>query len=223
MKDTLTYNTARKDVIIPAYGRNIQALLEKAVTLEHERQQAFVERIIQMMLQTQSKDENMTKEDLEKKLWKHAYRMAEYKLSAVPPDGHIPSQNDEAFKPEEVPYPKSVTKQKNYGEYVLKLINKAIECSDEERKKNITNTIACYMKLAYSNYNDAQSINDQTIASDLLKLSNGQLVLDPEANLDAFMGKGSQSHIKQSAPTTRRSKRNRRKGGGRNRRRFRKK
>ncbi len=221
MIEGLTYNTARTKLEIPAYGRHVQSMLEKAVELDLERQQALVERIVQMMVQLSGNEDGLAKEDLERRLWKHAYRLSGYQLQAVPPDGHIPTPEEDQVPPEEVPYPRSVPKQRNYGDYVQRLISKAIETEDPERKAAITNTAACYMKLAYSMYNDAQNISDRTILADLEKMSEGLLVLPEDTNLDAFMGKGSQSHIKQTAPVTRR-RNNRKKGGNRNRRRYRK-
>ncbi|MFK8057844.1 MAG: DUF4290 domain-containing protein [Saprospiraceae bacterium] len=222
MIEGLTYNTARTKLEIPAYGRHVQSMLEKAVELDTERQQAFVERIVQMMAQQAGNEDGLAKEDLERRLWKHAYRLSAYQLTATPPDGHIPTPEEDQVPPEEVPYPKSVLKQRNYGEYVQRLISKAIQTEDEERKAAIVNTVACYMKLAYSTYNDAQNISDRTILADLEKMSDGLLTLPEGTNIDAFMGKGTQSHIKQTAPITKR-RNNRKKGGGnRNRRRFRK-
>jgi len=217
----LTYNTARAKLEIPAYGRHVQSMLEKAVELDTERQQALVERIVKMMAQQAGNEDSLAKEDLERRLWKHAYRLSGYQLTAVPPDGHIPTQEEDQIPPEEVPYPKSVLKQRNYGEYVQRLIAKAIATEDPERKAAITNTVGCYMKLAYSTYNDAQNISDRTILADLEKMSDGLLSLAEGTNLDAFMGRGTQSHIKQTAPLTRRRGK-RKKGGNRNRRRFRK-
>lgn len=196
-------------------------MLEKAVELDLERQQGLVERIVQMMAQQSGNEEGLAREDLERRLWKHAYRLSRYQLIAVPPDGHLPTPEEDQLPPEEVPYPKAVPKQRNYGEYVQRLIKKAIKTDEPERKAAITNTVACYMKLAYSTYNDAQNISDQTILADLEKMSDGLLTLPEGSNLDAFMGKGTQSHIKQTAPLTRR-RNNRKKGGNRNRRRFRK-
>ena len=220
MIEGLTYNTAREKLVIPAYGRLVQQLLEQAVELEGERQQALVERIVQMMTQQYADKDNLSREDLTKKMWKHAYRMADYRLTAQPPEGERPTPEEDAVVPEEVPYPKSVMKQRNYGQYVQRLIDLAVATPDPERRRAIVTTIGSYMKLAYSTYNDAQNISDRTIASDLAKMSDGKLVIPEDADLDAFMGKGTQSHIKQTAPTTRR--RNKRNKGNRNRRRFRK-
>jgi len=222
MIEGLTYNTATSKLVIPAYGRHVQRMLEQATDLESERQQALVERIVRMMAQLHSNTEQLSSDDLERKLWKHAYRMSEYKLTAVPPDGKVPTPEEDAIPPEEVPYPKSIMRQRNYGEYVQKLIARALETEDPERRQNIVITIGSYMKLAYSMYNDAKNISDKTIRADLEKMSDGKLTLAEDANLDAFMGKGTQSHIKQTAPTTRRRKRNKGGGGGRNRRRYRK-
>ena len=216
----LTYNTATEHLVIPAYGRYVQQMIEHAVTLDHERQQALVERIVRMMAQQYGDQDNLSREDQERRLWKHAYRMSGYRLTAVPPDGRIPQPEDDSVRPEEVPYPKPVPSHRNYGEYVQKMIERAIAVEDPERRQAITRTVASYMKLAYSTYNDEQNISDRTILNDMKRMSDGKLSLEEDANIDAFMGKGSQSHLKQVAVTGKGRKRSRGKSG--NRRRFRK-
>ena len=223
MTEGLTYNTQREHVVIPAYGRIVQDLLAKALTLEGERQQALVERIVRMMVQKVGQQEDMTREDVERKLWRHAYRMTGYRLTAVPPDGEAPTPSEDQVVPDEVPYPKAVMKQRNYGGYVQKLIERAAATEDPERRRAVVKTIGSYMKLAYSTYNDAQNISDRVILGDLRKMSEGKFEVPDELDLDAFMGKGTQSHIKQTAPTSRRrSGQKRNKKNNRNRRRFRK-
>ncbi len=218
----LAYNSEADDMVIPAYGRYVQVMLERAVELEPERQQGLVERIVQMMAQLSTDSESMTKEDQERRLWKHAYRLSGYRLTATPPDGNVPEPAEDSVRPEEVPYPKSVSTHRNYGEYVSKMIERARAAEDPQRKTAITKTIASYMKLAYSTYNDAQNISDKTILGDLRKMSDGELVLEDSESIDAYMGRGSQSHIKQEVSQFKR-KRNKNKGGGNNnRRRFRK-
>ncbi len=230
MLEGLTYNTAQEDLVIPAYGRYVQEMIHRAADLEGERQQALVERIVKMMAQ-QYDDQTITREDLTRRLWKHVYRLSNYRLTAVPPEGDRPTPEEDAIPPEEVPYPKPVPKQRNYGEYVQKMIDTALAAEDPERKRAIVTTVASYMKLAYSTYNDAQNISDKTILADLNRMSEGQLEVPEGASLDAFMGKGSQSHIVQVAPTTRRRSKkksgysksggNNQGGGGRSRKRFR--
>ena len=218
----LTYNTATGHLAIPAYGRYVQQLLEHATELEPEPQQAFVERVIRMMAQQFPPEDAMAREDHERKLWKHAYRMAGYKLTAVPPDGEVPRPEEDSARPAEVPYPKSVKSHRNYGEYVAKMIERARKAEDPERRTAIARTVASYMKLAYSTYNDAQNISDKVILSDLKKMSDGKLdLLGEDVDIDAFMGQGSQSHIKQDIKLFKK-KRNKSKKKGGNRRRFRK-
>ena len=217
----LTYNTATGHLAIPAYGRYVQQMLEHAITLEGEQQQALVERIVKMMAQQSPDDDRLSREDNERKFWRHAYRMAGYRLTAVPPDGQIPQPEEDSARPAEVPYPKPVERNRNYGQYVAKMITRARKTEDPERRSAIARTIASYMKLAYSTYNDAQNISDKIILQDLKKMSDGQLdLVDADLDLDAFMGQGSQSHIKQDIKLFKK-KRNKKKKGG-NRRRFRK-
>ena len=217
----LTYNTATGHLAIPAYGRYVQQLLEHATTLEGEKQQALVERIVKMMAQQFPAEDRVAREDHERTLWRHAFRMAGYRLTAVPPDGTVPQPEEDSARPAEVPYPKPVDSHRNYGEYVAKMIARARQAEEPARRTAIARTIASYMKLAYSTYNDAQNIPDKLILSDLKKMSKGELDLSgDDVDIDAFMGQGTQSHIKQDI-TLFKKKRNKKKKGG-NRRRFRK-
>ncbi len=218
----LTYNTATEQLVIPAYGRYVQAMVEHATTLDLERQQPYVERVVRMMAQQSGDNDLMTREDQERRMWKHIYRMSGYRLIAVPPDGRVPQPSDDRLRPDEVPYPKSISNHRNYGEYVQKMLDRALRTTDPERRTAITKTIASYMKLAYSMYNDEQNISDRTIMLDLRKMSDGKLDLPEDVNLDAFMGKGSQSHIKQEASMFKGRRRNKTPKANGNRRRFRK-
>ena len=52
----LEYNSERERLIIPEYGRNIQKLISHAKTIEDaELRQAFVERVIHLMMQMHPK------------------------------------------------------------------------------------------------------------------------------------------------------------------------
>ena len=216
----LTYNTQRDQLAIPAYGRYTQELVAHALTLDEERQQGFVERIVQMMYQQYGQQDDLSRDDTERKLWQHLYRLSDFRLTALPPDGVRPTPEEDNPPPAEVPYPKPVSKQRNYGQYAAKLVERAVDTQDPERRRAITRTVASYMKLAYSTYNHAQNISDKVILADLRKLAEGRLEVPDDIDLDAFMGHGSQSHIKQTAPTSRRRKN--KKGGNRNRKRYRK-
>ena len=216
----LTYNTQRDHLAIPAYGRFTQELVERALTLEGDRQQAFVERIVRMMYQQYGQQDDLSREDTERKLWQHVYRLSGFRLSALPPDGQRPTPGEDNVPPAEVPYPKPISKQRNYGQYAARLIERAVETQDPERRRAITRTVASYMKLAYSTYSNAQNISDKVILADLKKMSEGRLEVGDDLDLNAFMGQGSQSHIKQTAPASRRRKK--KKGGNRNRKRYRK-
>ena len=217
----LTYNTQRDHLAIPAYGRYTQELVERALSLDEDRQQGFVERIVRMMYQQYGQQDDLSREDTERKLWQHVYRLSGFRLTALPPDGVRPTPEEDNVPPAEVPYPKPVSQQRNYGQYAAKLVEKAIATADPERRRAITRTVASYMKLAYSTYNHAQNISDKVIRADLRKLSDGRLEVPDDVDLDAFMGQGSQSHIKQTAPTSRRRNK-KKKSGNRNRKRFRK-
>ena len=102
----MEYNSQRKLLIIPAYGRNVQRLILHAKTIEDdEERQAYVERIVALMEQIHPQTRDL--EAYKEKLWKHIFRIAKYDLNVTPPSGIIPAPEDVNKRPEIIPYAKS--------------------------------------------------------------------------------------------------------------------
>jgi 3-phosphoglycerate kinase len=64
------------------------------------------------------------------------------------------------------------------------MIERAKQITDEpERKSNMVASIANFMKMSYVTWNK-DSVSDESIINDLKTLSNGELVLDENVNLN---------------------------------------
>ena len=102
---TMEYNSAREELRIPEYGRNIQKLIQHAVATEDkEFRQALTERIIELMMQMHPQNRNV--EDYRDKLWKHLYYISEFKIDVVPPSGKIPTPEGSLKRPGEGALPR---------------------------------------------------------------------------------------------------------------------
>ncbi len=181
----MIYNSSRQGLIMPEYGRNIQKLIRFAQKVEPaEKRQAFVERIVKLMMQMNPQNKNV--EDNIEKLWKHLFRIAEYNIDVKPPFGIEPSPSDKLRKPDPVPYPKTDAKFRHYGSNIQKLMKKAIAMEDGPKKQGFVTVIGSYMKLAYRTWNKEHYVSDEVIKNDLEALSDGQLKLSDNAVLDGL-------------------------------------
>ncbi len=173
----MEYNTIRKHLIIPEYGRNIQKMVEFALTIEdRDERNQFAKMIVQVManMNTQLKDTN----DFEQKLWDHLYIISDFKLDV---DGPFPKPNrkDVYSKPEKVPYSEDHIKFKHYGLNLEKMIKTAIDMEEGDEKTQLVKWIANYMKRSYLTWN-RDSVTDVVIYTQLNELADGKLTLNVE-------------------------------------------
>lgn len=175
----LDYNSTKEPLVLPEYGRNIHLMIQYAKTVpDFEKRTAYINAIIELMYQMSPQNKNV--ENFRDTLWNHLYEIAGYDLDILPPSGIKPTP-EVARKPMyEITYPKSDSKLRHYGHNVKKLIAKALETEDENKKEGLVNTIGSYMKLAFRTWNREHYVTDDVIKSDIVTLSDGQLSLEED-------------------------------------------
>ena len=179
----MEYNSKKEELIIPEYGRNIQAMIRYARELPNRAErQRFIEEIVILMMQMHPQNRNL--EDYRDKMWKHVFRIAEYNLDVMPPNGEIPKPEDSRKRPEKVQYPTKETKFRHYGHNVQRLIARALQMEEGPKKEGFVQVIGSYMKLAYKTWNREHYVSDDTIIEDLEHLSGGKLKVMEDASLD---------------------------------------
>ena len=177
----LEYNSQRDNLTIPEYGRHIQKMIDYAKTIEDtEKRQAIAEKIIELMFQLSVKGRNIS--EYSDKLWKHLFRIADYDLDVVAPGDEQPQKTDN-LKPEPIDYPTNKIRYRHYGRFVYKMIEKAKQFEDPEKKRQFGIIIATYMKNANIQWGSSMFINDDTIKENLKNLSDGDIELDSKVIL----------------------------------------
>lgn len=173
----MEYNSQKEGLIIPEYGRNIQQLVKHALTIEdREERQIFVERIIKLMMQMHPQNKNM--EDYKEKLWRHVFRISDFKIDVDPVEGmEVPTMDNSYVKPDALGYPDAVARFRHYGKNVQRMITKALEMEDLEKQGLYAAIIGNYMKLAYRTWSIEHYVSDEVIVQDLEALSDGKLIL----------------------------------------------
>lgn len=179
----LEYNSARETLIIPEYGRNVQKLVDHAKAIENkEERQAFVEKVIELMMQMHPQNRNL--DDYRAKLWKHIFKISNYDLDVLNPDGVKLLEGELEKKPERIEYPHFEARFRHYGHNVQRLIKKALSMPEGPVKDGFVAVIGSYMKLAYRTWNKEHYVSDDIIKNDLENLSSGALTLADNISID---------------------------------------
>lgn len=171
----LDYNTQRKKLILPEYGREVQEMVNYAVTLNtKEERQRCAETIINIMerMFPQAK-ENI---DYRQKLWDHLAIMSEFKLDIDYPVD-ITEAKSIAKRPEPMAYPKQKNPVKHYGSMVFELFDKLKTMERGRERDELTRLTANQMKRNLMLWSHGSS-DDEKIASDLERFTNGTVKLD---------------------------------------------
>ena len=79
-------------------------------------------------------------------------------------------------KPEALPYPKSASRYRYYGNNIQTMIDVALSWEEGEKRGALVFTIANHMKKCYLNWNK-DTVDDSVIFKHLLQLSDGKIDL----------------------------------------------
>lgn len=174
------YNSTRKKLILAEYGRNVQNMVAYICTLPtKEERNRHAQVVIDLMgfLNPHLRDVS----DFKHKLWDHLHIISDFQIDV---DSPYPKPTPGAIhaKPETLNYPQHRIKYKHYGYIIELMIERAKKIEDADRKKNMVQSMANFMKMAYVTWNK-DSVSDEHIVEDLKEMSNGQLVLDEDVNL----------------------------------------
>lgn len=176
----MEYNTERVKMAIPEYGRNVQRMIEYAVSVKDREERNQVARaIISVMGQLNPHLRDVT--DFKHKLWDHLFIISDFKLDV---DSPYPIPNADTFKtkPDKLKYPENRIRYRHYGKIMEKIIQKAVEFEEGDEKKALTELIANSMKKSYFAWN-RDSVTDEVIIEQLGELSKGKLKLDAGVKL----------------------------------------
>ncbi len=169
------YNTSRKQLVLPEYGRNIQKMVDYIKTVEDRTERnrlAYAIIAIMGNLNPHLRDIN----DFKHKLWDHLAIIAHFELDIDFPY-EVPKPETFQQRPRIVEYGVHNIAFKHYGKATELLIDAACELPDGYEKEKLVTTIANHMKKSYLIWN-RDTVNDEMVLNDLGKLSKGRLKTD---------------------------------------------
>jgi hypothetical protein len=166
------YNTSRRKLALPEYGRHIHKLVEYLVSIkDRDERNKATRALINVMgnLNPHLRDVS----DFKHKLWDHLAIISEFKLDIDSPYP-IPTKAILTEKPRIVPYNQGPITYKHYGKVLERMVKAATEMPDNEEKKVLIEALANIMKKQYLTWN-REAVNDSNILKDLSELSKGKI------------------------------------------------
>lgn len=166
------YNTSRKKLALPEYGRNVHNMVDLVMQIEdREKRNQAAQALIEVMGNLNPFLRDIP--DFKHKLWDHLAIMADFKLDIDYPY-NPPSPEILHEKPHRVPYCQRDIKWKHYGYTMELMIRKAKEFEDGKEKDILIYQLANHMKKSYLTWNK-DAVEDDKIFDDLSFLSGGTL------------------------------------------------
>jgi hypothetical protein len=171
----LDYNTQRELLQMPEYGREIQRMIDHAVTLPTKEERLLCAKTIVKLMETKV-PQIREKSGYEQTLWDHLYIMSHKQLDI---DWPYDISGAEKFhdKPQPMKLPQSNVRLRHYGKLVSELLEKLKDMPEGGERDELIRLTANQMKRDLVQWGHG-SIDDEKVADDMARMTDGAVQLD---------------------------------------------
>lgn len=171
----MEYNTQRKKLPMPEYGRGIQNMVDYALTIEDRAErQRCANTIVSIMGNMFPHLRDVP--DFNHKLWDHLAAMSNYQLDIDYPYEITPAATLHA-KPKPLAYPMKRIHYRHYGYLLESLLKKLKDMEEGPQRDALVRLVANQMKQSLYNWNK-DAMDDEKIAADIAHYTEGKVTLD---------------------------------------------
>ncbi|MDR2286283.1 MAG: DUF4290 domain-containing protein [Prevotellaceae bacterium] len=168
----MDYNTQRKKLALPEYGRSIHKMVDWVTTIaDRDERNKQIRAVIAVMgnMNPHLRDVN----DFKHKLWDHVHIMSDFKIDI---DSPFPIPTKESFNTpiHIIPYASSPIRIRHYGRNIQQMIEIIAQSKDSEIKEKSLIMLANHMKKSYVTWNK-ETVSDDIIFRDIEYLSGGRI------------------------------------------------
>ena len=175
----LDYNTQREKLILPEYGREIQQMVDHAVSLEDRAErQRCAETIVCIMGRMFPEDK--TVEEKDRKFWDHLAIMSGFRLDVDYPFD-VTHAAQIAKKPAPMEYPMKKIPVRHYGAMLFDVFKRLEQMEPGLERDELVKLTANQMRRNLVQWSHGSS-DEEKVASDLARFTHGKIQLD----LDTF-------------------------------------
>ncbi len=171
----LDYNTQREKLVLPEYGREIQKMVDHAISLptKEERLQCAKAIVKQMVNKVPQIRENA---NYKQTIWDHLYLMGRKELDIDWPYDVKGAEKIHA-KPDPMKLPQTGIRLRHYGRLVENMLAKLKDMPKGREYDELLRMTANQMKRDLILWGHG-SIDDEKVADDMARLTNGAIQLD---------------------------------------------
>jgi len=171
----LDYNTQRELLQMPEYGREIQRMIDHAVTLPTKEERLLCAKTIVKLMETKV-PQIRENSGYEQTLWDHLYIMSHKQLDI---DWPYDISGAEKFhdKPQPMKLPQSNVRLRHYGKLVSELLEKLKDMPEGDEREELIRLTANQMKRDLVQWGHG-SIDDEKVADDMARMTDGAVQLD---------------------------------------------
>ena len=171
----LDYNTGREKLLMPEYGREIQKMVDYAVSLpSKEERLKCAKTIVRMMLTKVPQIRDNA--GYEQTLWDHLYLMSDKQLDIDWPFDVADAEKIHS-KPTPIPLPQKRIRLRHYGKLVDELLEKLKTMPEGEERTELIRQTANQMKRDLLTWGHG-SADDEKVVDDMAWLTDGAVQID---------------------------------------------
>lgn len=173
----MDYNTERRKMRMPEYGRNIHQMVEHCVLIkDRAERQMCAESIVTTM--EKMNPEVRQQADYQQKLWEHLAIMSNFELDV---DYPYPITNAEEMsrRPDRLTYTSHRIPVRHYGNLVFQTLDHLKTMEPGAEREELTRLVANQMKRDLVTYGSSAPDNERII-SDIAHFTDGVIQIDPE-------------------------------------------
>lgn len=176
----LPYNTDKKPIILPEFGRNIEGLINYCVSIpdRYERTEfayALADVMANLFPELVGENGDMSK------VWDEMNIISQFRLDVDFPYPVISEENIHP-RPERLPYTSSAIRYRHYGKNIEKMIEVIADMPEGEERDQLISMVAHHMKKLMLIHNK-EGMDNAKILRDLCEFSHGKINLDPNTYL----------------------------------------
>ena len=173
----LDYNTQRKKLIMPEYGREIQKMVDLAISLPTKEERMKCARAIVHQMENKT-PQLRDSSDYQQTLWDHLYLMSQKQLDIDWPFD-VTSAEKILSKPQPMQHPTASPKSqvRHYGRLMMEMFEKLKTMPAGEERDELVRITANQMKRDLAAWGHG-SMDDEKVADDLARFTDGKIQLD---------------------------------------------
>jgi len=171
----MKYNTQEEKLVLPEYGREIQQMVDYALTIENRQERQHCAESIVTIMKRMFPEGGVT-EDYERKLWDHLAIMSGFQLDIDYPFD-VSQAVQIAKKPEPMEYPMKRIPVRHYGLMLFELFDKLKTMEPGRERDELVKLVANQMHRNLMQWSHGSS-DLEKVASDLARFTDGKIQLD---------------------------------------------